>query len=113
FLRFITIFSVLLLLINPKLEQTTYYNEKPNLVVAVDNSESVAFLKQDKKTEALIANLKSDKALNQRFNLEFYTFGKRIKATDSLTFNEKQSNTALVFDRLSQVYNTTTTPTII
>ena len=113
FLRFTTMFSVLLLLINPKLDQTTYYNEKPNLVIAVDNSESVTFLKQDKKTEALIANLKSDEALNQRFNLEFYTFGKKIEATDSLTFDEKQSNTALVFDRLSQVYNNTTTPTIL
>ena len=46
FLRFISIFSLLLLLINPKFEQISFFNEKPNLVLVVDNSESV---ESDKK----------------------------------------------------------------
>jgi len=47
FLRFITIFSVLLLLINPKFIQTTFSTEKPTLVIAVDNSSSIKHLNQN------------------------------------------------------------------
>ncbi|MGJ8593005.1 MAG: VWA domain-containing protein [Aquaticitalea sp.] len=111
-LRFVTIFSILLLLINPKFDKITYFNEKPNLVVAVDNSESISYLKHDLKTRQLIADLKSNKDLNERFNLEFYRFGKDVEATDSLSFDEKQSNPSLLFDRLSQVNGTNMSPTL-
>jgi hypothetical protein len=113
FLRFVTIFSVLLLLINPKFDKTSYFEEKPNLIIAVDNSESVSYLKQDLKAKQLIAELKSNKELNARFNLEFYKFGKDVQATDSLSFDEKQSNPSLLFDRLSQVYGNNTSPTLL
>ncbi|OUR91977.1 hypothetical protein A9Q87_09250 [Flavobacteriales bacterium 34_180_T64] len=113
FLRCITIFSVLLLLINPKFDQITFYEEKPNLVIAIDNSESVAFLNQDENVKQFIERLTGNSDLNAHFNIEFYTFGREVKASDSLTFNERQSNMALVFDRLSEVYNNTTSPTII
>ena len=39
-LRFFTYFGILLLILNPKFEKTTFYNEKPNLVIAIDNSSS-------------------------------------------------------------------------
>ncbi|MEZ4792864.1 MAG: hypothetical protein R2783_05230 [Gelidibacter sp.] len=113
FLRFVTIFSVLLLLINPKFDKTTYFNEKPNLVIAVDNSESIAYLKQDDSAKRLLSDLKSNETLNERFNLEVYTFGKEVSSTDSLSFNEKQSNPAKLFDRLSQIYNNSTSPTLL
>ena len=48
-LRFLSIFAVLLLLVNPKFDSVSFFDEKANLVIAVDNSESVAFLKQDKR----------------------------------------------------------------
>ena len=47
FLRFISIFSVLLLLINPKFEQVKLSVEKPNLIIAVDNSNSILHLNQN------------------------------------------------------------------
>lgn len=113
FLRFLTLFSVLLLLINPKFEKVTYFNEKPNLVIAVDNSESVAYLKQDGKTKQLLNDLQSNNDLNERFNLDIYTFGKDVQSLDSLNFKERQSNLAQVFENLTQVYNTSIAPTII
>ena len=45
--------------------------------------------------------------------MEFYTFGKDIHSTDSLSFDEKQSNLALVFQRLSEVYNNSISPTLL
>ncbi|RKE95331.1 VWA domain-containing protein [Ichthyenterobacterium magnum] len=113
FLRFLTIFSVLLLLINPKFDKVTYYNEKPNLVVAIDNSESIAYLNQDEKAKQLIEALKNNDSLHKNFNVEFYSFGKDLSTNDTLAFNEKQSNMALVFERLSDVYSNTISPTLL
>ncbi len=113
FLRFLSVFSLLLLLINPKFEKRTYFNEKPNLVVAVDNSESVAYLKQNESALQLVKHLQSHKELNERFNLDVYAFGKDIKQSDSLSFDERQSNLSQVFEGLSQVYNTSIAPTIL
>ncbi|WP_040249074.1 hypothetical protein [Psychroserpens mesophilus] len=113
FLRFVSIFSVLLLLINPKFDKMSFYDEKPNLIIAVDNSESISYLEQSDNTTRLIENIKQNEQLNDNFNLKFYTFGKSINSTDSLAFNDKQSNIALLFDRLSEVYNNSISPTLL
>ncbi|MDG5491630.1 VWA domain-containing protein [Psychroserpens sp. SPM9] len=112
-LRFITLFSVFLLLINPKFDKVTYFNEKPNLVVAVDNSESITYLNQSQNTSDFINSLKENEALNENFNLEFFSFGKEVRQTDSLAFDEKQSNLALVFERLAEVYSNSISPTLL
>ncbi|MCB0382419.1 MAG: VWA domain-containing protein [Psychroserpens sp.] len=112
-LRFISIFSVLLLLINPKFDKLSFYDEKPNLIVAVDNSESVDYLKQSENTLNLMEALSQDSQLKDHFNLQFYTFGSAVNSKDSLNFDEKQSNIAQVFDRLSEVYTNSVSPTIL
>ncbi|WP_308991907.1 VWA domain-containing protein [Mariniflexile litorale] len=113
FLRFVTVFSVLLLLINPKLEQITLSTIKPNLVIAVDNSNSVKYLKQDVATNRLVENLKASKSLNDKFNMETYTLGEKLKASNSFEFNEKQTNIEAAFIQLSQIYKQTISPTIL
>ncbi len=113
FLRFLSIFAILVLLINPKFEQTSLSIEKPNLVVAIDNSSSVKHLKQDTQTRNLVEKLASDVKLNDKFNVNFYTFGKSFVASDSLTFNDNQTNISNAFRQLSQMYRQTTTPTIL
>ena len=113
FLRFVSIFSVLLLLINPKFDTISFYDEKPNLIVAVDNSESINYLNQSQNTTDLIQVIKQNEQLKENFNLEFYSFGKSVNPSDSLSFNEKQSNIAEVFDRLSEVYNNSVSPTLL
>ncbi|WP_299390972.1 VWA domain-containing protein [uncultured Gelidibacter sp.] len=113
FLRFITLFAVFLLLINPKFDKTTYYNEKPNLIVAVDNSESIGFLNQNQNTNDFLALLKNHEELNDRFDLEFYSFGKDVNSLETLTFDEKQTNPTIVFDQVSQVYGNAITPLVL
>ncbi|WP_298901843.1 VWA domain-containing protein [uncultured Psychroserpens sp.] len=112
-LRFVTLFSIFMLLINPKFDKITYFNEKPNLVVAIDNSESIDYLNQSQNSTDFINALKANEALNSNFNLEFYSFGKEIHQADSLLFDEKQSNMALVFKRLAEVYNNSIAPTLL
>lgn len=113
FLRFLTIFSILLLLINPKIKQETLIIEKPKLVVAVDNSSSISHLNQDRKAKTLIESLQNHKALNNKFDLDFFTFGETFKTKDSLTFSEKQTNIDKAFKQLAQIYKQTNAPTLI
>ena len=113
FLRFISVFSVLLLLINPRFEQISLSVEKPNLVIAVDNSSSIKHLKQDNETVEFINKLSNNKELKDKFNLELYTFGESLKPLDSLTFLEKQTNIYSAFNQLSQVYKQTISPTLL
>ena len=113
FLRFISIFSVLLLLINPKFDQVTLSTEKPNLIIAVDNSNSIIHLNQDKKVRDLVETISTNTDLKDKFNLEFYTFGSHLKNSDSITFLEKQTNIDNAFNGLSQIYKQSTSPTLI
>ncbi|WP_179019498.1 VWA domain-containing protein [Winogradskyella forsetii] len=112
-LRAISIFGILLLLINPKFESFTYFDEKPTLVVAVDNSESISYLKQDEKARELANALTNSAELNDRFNIQTYSFGKTVKSLDSLNFNEHQSNVALALKQFGEVYANQTAPIVV
>ena len=114
-LRFITIFGILLLIINPKFEKITYFNVKPNLVIAVDNTQSISHLDQDNNVLELTKKLISDKELKGKFNLSFYEFGNDIYNSnlDSLSFSISQTNISKAFKSLDQIYSGETSPTIL
>jgi hypothetical protein len=113
FLRFISIFSILILLINPKFEKVSYYTEKPNLIIAVDNSSSIDHLNQRENALQLIESIKNNTALSDKFNLDFFAFGKDIEASDSISFNDNQTNIDNAFSELSQIYKGTTAPILL
>ncbi|WP_194767539.1 VWA domain-containing protein [Tamlana sp. I1] len=114
FLRFITIFSVLLLIVNPSFEQTTLTVEKPNLIVAIDNSSSVKNLKQDINALKFLNEIKTNSALKEKFNVDYYTFGEKLQPLeDSLAFLEKQTNIFAAFKQLARIYKTSNSPTIL
>jgi len=113
FLRFATIFSVLLLLINPKFEQVKLSVEKPNLVIAVDNSNSILHLNQNTKVSSLVNRLTNNNKLKEKFKIQFYTFGEQLIPLDSLKFNQKQTNITNALNQLSQIYKQSISPTIL
>lgn len=112
-LRFLTIFSLLLLLVNPKLESTTVYTEKPNLNIVVDNSASVTYLNQKSQALSVLNTLTTNNQIADKFNINQYAFGNLLNPIDSLDFNEKQTNLDKVFTELNQVYNQTVSPTVL
>ena len=69
FLRFLSIFCILLLIVNPKFKSVSYFEEKPNLVVAIDDSESISYLKQDEKAKVLFDKLNNNAQLQDKFNI--------------------------------------------
>ncbi len=112
-LRFISIFGILLLLINPKFESFTYFDEKPTLVIAVDNSESISYLKQDESADQIINALKNNSELNKRFNIQTYSFGKYVSSLDSLSYNSRQSNISQALKQFGEVYDNETAPIVL
>ena len=114
-LRFLTIFAILLLIINPKFEKETFYNVKPKLIIAIDNSQSVKHLNQTENTLNLVSSLRSNEELHKKFDISFYEFGSEINATniDSLSFSKPQTNISKAFHDLSQIYNEDVAPTIL
>ncbi|WP_179345043.1 VWA domain-containing protein [Winogradskyella ursingii] len=112
-LRTVSILCLLLLLINPKFESNNYFNEKPTLVIAADNSESIAYLNQDDNTRAIRETFLNNTELNERFNIENYTFGKAVNNSDSLNFNERQSNLSNALKQLGEVYANQIAPIVV
>ena len=112
-LRTVAIFALLLLLINPKFESYTYFDEKPTLVVAVDNSESISYLKQDASANTIVNRLKTNPELNDRFNIQTFRFGRAVGSLDSLDFKERQSNISRALKQFGEVYDNQTAPIVL
>lgn len=112
-LRFLTVFSILVLLINPEVEKLTVYNEKPNLVVALDNSESIKHLDQDSSEKEFLRTILSNQNLKDHFNIVYYNLGNGITPFDSLSFNETETNIDKAFKELSQIYKNSVSPTLL
>ena len=112
-LRFVTIFAVLLLLINPKLRKTTFFVEKPKLVLAVDNSSSIANFGKQAEVRQLLKNLQQDEELSSQFEVEQFSFGSEIAQDTALDFSEKQTDLSRLFKELGSLYEQEVAPTIL
>jgi len=113
FLRFLSLFSLFLLLINPKIEQKIVKTVKPNLVIAVDNSSSIKFLNQQKKVNKLITDIKNNKALNDKFTIDFFSFSDDVQLLDSLSYTTAKTNISKPFKRFNELYKNTISPIIL
>ncbi len=112
-LRFIALFSILLLIINPKFESETYTIEKPKLPVLIDNSSSVGILDQQENVRDLVQNLKENKDLNDKFDLSYFSFGSEFKQLDSLSFSERNSNISGALSSIKEIFKNRTSPAIL
>ncbi|WP_299096751.1 VWA domain-containing protein [Winogradskyella sp.] len=112
-LRTISVLGILLLLINPKFESKTFYDEKPTLVVAIDNSESVSYLEQKQNATEIYQLLNGNSEIKKRFNVDTYSFGKALKPIDSLNFSEQQSNISNSLKQIGEVYANQVAPIVL
>lgn len=112
-LRFVTIFSILLLLINPKFSTKTFTLLKPSLPVLIDNSASVKVLNQSEKVVGFVERLKDNEALNNKFDLSFYSFGSGFSENDTLSFSEKNTNISKALSTTNELFKIETAPTIL
>src|SRR5690606_8878075 len=82
-LRFLTWFALFLLLLNPKFSQTSYTIEKPTLVVAADNSSSIAHFGEGERVQNFVDELLANKQLEENFDIDIYSFGEHLRPRDS------------------------------
>jgi len=113
FLRFITLFSILLLIINPKFKSETYTIEKPKLPVLIDNSASVGELGQMENVSTLLQKIKGNNDLNDKFEISYYSFGNDFRESDSLSFTEKNTNISKALTSTNELFKNQTAPTIL
>ncbi|MEH6408647.1 MAG: vWA domain-containing protein, partial [Leeuwenhoekiella sp.] len=104
FCRFFSVFALLLLLINPKFTNVSYYTVKPVLAIAVDNSASIENLGFSDQVKKSVSRFRESKDLQERFDLNFFSFGNEIAPLDSLNFNEDQTNISGVFKSFKEIY---------
>ncbi|SDL19350.1 hypothetical protein SAMN04488034_102586 [Salinimicrobium catena] len=112
-LRFITYFSVFLLLINPKIRNTDYYTEKPRLILAVDNSASISHFEKAGEVRNFVDDLSNDPELQERFDLNVYGFGKELEQASEFDFSGDQSNISGALKELEPLTEGSTAPTIL
>ena len=98
-LRTLSVFLVLLLLINPKITSTEYEIEKPELIILADNSQSVAYLEEERQLRSIAQGLSQNEEINQNFEVNQIGFGEELSLNDSLDFKAGETN---IYNALSQ-----------
>jgi hypothetical protein len=113
FLRFLSIFGILLLLINPIVTRNTLVIVKTPLPIVVDNSSSVIFLNAEKKALELYQKLKSNKALQEKFDIQSYQFDSEFESSEQFNFKGTQTNLDAIAKNLKSINKNVVFPMVI
>jgi hypothetical protein len=103
----------LLLLINPIITTKKLEIIKTPLPIVVDNSSSISFLNAKENAVELTQKLTSNKAMQEKFEVQSYLFDTDFQQSDSLTFKGNQTNLDLVAKNLKSIYKNAFYPTVI
>ncbi|PCJ97214.1 MAG: hypothetical protein COA50_06130 [Flavobacteriaceae bacterium] len=113
FLRFLSIFGALLLLINPKFSKNDYTLEKTNLILLLDNSSSINTTTGKEDIQAIVHQIEGNAVLSDKFKIAQYTFGSSLNSSDSLTLDEKRTNISEAIESINEIYNKTNTAIVL
>jgi len=113
FLRFISIFGILLLLINPIISRNTFETIKTPLPIVVDNSSSIIDLKAKETALELYKKLSQNKDLQEKFDVQSYRFDSDFQQAEEFDFKGTQTNIDEVAQNLKSIYKKTTFPTVL
>lgn len=91
-LRFLAVFTIFILLINPKIEQKKIERYKPKLILGIDNSASISSDGSRLQMKELKKLFTSDKELNERFELLDFIFGSGVQVDSTLSFDDPRSD---------------------
>ena len=104
FLRFIALFCVFLLLINPKITKEQYSLERANLIILADNTSSIG---QENGVNQLLNAKKliiENTNITEKFIVSEYVFGNELNSLDSLSFTEKATNIGRALSSLNEIF---------
>lgn len=116
FLRFLAVFGILLLLINPIISRKTYETVKTPLALVVDNSKSITELKANAISKEVFEKLASNSDLKDKYDVQLYRFDadfQSIEESNELNFKGKQSHFDQVAKGLRSINKNLTFPTVL
>ena len=113
FLRFLSIFGILLLLINPIITRKTIETIKTPLPIVVDNSSSIIDLKANVTALELFKKLSQNKDLLEKFEVQSYRFDSDFQQSEEFDFKGSQTNLDEVGKSLKSIYKNTIFPTVL
>ncbi len=112
-LRFLSLFGIFFLLINPKIVKKEYTVEKPKLFVALDNSLSIKFSENENIIKTSKEEIERNIGLNEKFDINYFTFGNRLEANSELSFDENQTNIKQALQDLNAIEEDQNAPIIL
>jgi len=112
-LRFVSLFAVFLLLINPIITKKELETVKTPLPVLIDNSQSIAELGQDSLAKMLSAKLATNPALQDKYDLQVYTFDEVFESGAQPDFKGKQTHITQAAQNLKQFHRNAAYPIIL
>ncbi len=113
FLRFLSIFLLLLLLINPIVSRKSLEITKTPLALVVDNSSSIEFLKAKNTALELFEKLFSNKDLKEKFDVQSFQFDREFRVSKSFNFKGNQTNINQVAKNFKSVFRSNIFPAVL
>lgn len=113
FLRFLSIFGLFLLLINPIISRKTVETVKTPLPIVIDNSASIIDLKANKSAMEVFTKLSENSELAAKFDVQTYQFDADFLPSDTIDFKGTQSNIDVVAKNLKNIYKNQQYPTVL
>ncbi len=112
-IRFVSIFLLFLLIINPVFSSKTLETTKIPLALVVDNSRSIKELKADQQVNDIFKKISENSALKNKFEIQKFNFDEDFYAAKSLDFKGNQSNLDNVGSNLKQLNKNTVYPILL
>jgi len=113
FLRFVTLFSIFVLLINPIVTRKDLETVKTPLPILVDNSISIKELGQDNVAKQLADKIASNAGLKDKYDVQLYTFAEGFESGKLPDFTGKQTHIDQAAQNLKQLYRNSSYPVVL
>jgi len=105
-LRFLSVFFISFLLLSPLIKSVFINIEKPVIIVAQDNTESI-LMQKDSATYLKQHQIAVDKLmenLRQTYDVNYYVFGEKVTKADKPDYKDKQTDFSKLFEQINTKY---------
>jgi len=105
-LRFLSTTIIAFLLLAPMVKMTIHKKEKPVVVFAQDNSESILYNRDSAfyKNQYAVSVKKLIDELGKDYDIRLYDFGDRLRSPLSFGFSDKQTDISSIFSEMQSVF---------
>ena len=108
-----SLFLLILLLINPTIKKTEIQEVKPVLAILADNSKSISFFKERINLKNFLDEIKADKSIREKYDINEFAFGAELGNLDSLSFTDYETDVSKAITSVNSLYRGNIAPVII